>query len=316
MITDFALSDHELAATSCRQALVSDLLCELADFSQAVRTSLSHLNVLSKQDKTPVTEIDFLIQAIFSDIVSSKFSADTILGEEKIDANTLSFLKEKYADFFAYIMEKFRNYPNESTCSFQWIIDPIDGTKGFILNLVYAIGIALVFNNKPVFSAIAACQLDKFFSQLAARPIIATASITQENAQFFYTDKQPVTIELKEDIVLFSREEMSKIPSTVYAHLPYRFLGIDSMAKYVAVGLGLAAGYVRAPVSWQSMIWDHLPGFFLIGQLHGDIVDFNLNAVQFSLEKGIVYLNEGLLVSCTSGWASQLIKIMPQSRLK
>lgn len=64
------------------------------------------LNVESKQDGTPVTMADRGAEELARKLITERFPNDSILGEE-------------FAD-------------KEGTSGWQWILDPIDGTKSFI----------------------------------------------------------------------------------------------------------------------------------------------------------------------------------------
>ena len=300
-----------------RQRLLGFLLAELADYVFSFRSSLPELAVISKADDSPVTEIDFLVQAAMTEVIVSKFPLDQILGEESIDDDMQMVLETKHAQLFHQLKALAVYFAEDHQYKMQWIIDPIDGTKGFIINQVYAIGAAITYGNMAVASGIAACNLALVFENVRAMPVVAMASLQAVLPRFFYTDGLEIcpNDNICENMVLLSRTEMSKFPVQDYADLPFKMIGIDSMAKYVAVALGWVAGYARAPVSGNIMIWDHLPGIFLIACTGGESLDFAERPILCYLETASTVLQEGLLVSTQKGWASQFISIMAQSRL-
>ena len=77
-----------------------------------------------KPDNSPVTKADIETEKLIRKIITKKFPDHGIIGEELPPINP----KAKY----------------------QWVIDPIDGTRDFIRQIPYwAVFIALLENNKP-----------------------------------------------------------------------------------------------------------------------------------------------------------------------
>ena len=112
---------------------------------------------LTKDDKSPVTVADFLAQAIIGRILSQAFPDIPLVAEE-----TSTALQDPSG---AQILTQVTNYVNklipdatpESVCDWIdsgvaepverfWVLDPIDGTKGFLRGDQYAVALALVEN--------------------------------------------------------------------------------------------------------------------------------------------------------------------------
>ena len=313
------LNDYQSAIAN-RRDLLTELLSELAVYAQSFRASLPQMNFMSKADNSPVTEMDLLIQAAFSDIVGSLFPNDRIIGEEQIDEQTKNQLFSDHLPLMTRLREFSKDKAVDLDHQMIWVIDPIDGTKGFIRNLVFAIGVALLAGQDVLLSAIACCNLSLFFDELDSLPLIAMASAKEGGAQFFYSNGKEINRGQRErsekPVIVLSRTEMSAVFSETESAIGYRMVGIDSMAKYVVVALGLADAYVRAPIHGKAMLWDHLPGLFLIHCEQGESVDFHLQPIEYSIDKQEVYLSQGLINSLTKNWASQFLKIMSQSPLK
>jgi histidinol phosphatase-like enzyme (inositol monophosphatase family) len=87
------------------------------------------LEVDAKPDSTPVTIADRQSELIMRELISQRYPNHGILGEEFEDVN--------------------------SDAEFQWILDPIDGTKTFVSG-TYLFGtlIALLKDGKPIWGAI------------------------------------------------------------------------------------------------------------------------------------------------------------------
>lgn len=82
-----------------------------------------------KPDKSPVTRADVESEKIIRKILSKKFPDHGIIGEELA--------------------------PTNSKSPFQWVIDPIDGTRDYIRQIPYwSVYIALLKDNKPIIGVI------------------------------------------------------------------------------------------------------------------------------------------------------------------
>ncbi len=80
--------------------------------------------VQKKADRSPVTIADKEAERLIRDRVSAEFSCDAILGEEFGEQS--------------------------GTSEFEWIIDPIDGTKSFICGVpLYSTLVAVCFEKRP-----------------------------------------------------------------------------------------------------------------------------------------------------------------------
>ena len=112
-----------------------------------------------KKDKSPVTLADFASQIFILSQLKEKFYEDQIFAEEEssLFSNDIEVLIKKcFIDNNLKLNEEFSsllNYRGPQS-SRQWIVDPIDGTKGYLRGLSYAIGIGLMENSEPMMCAI------------------------------------------------------------------------------------------------------------------------------------------------------------------
>lgn len=94
------------------------------------------LNVERKQDGTPVTKADRGAEELARKLIAEQFPNDSILGEELPD--------------------------KEGTSGWQWILDPIDGTKSFIHGVpFYSNLIGVLKDGEPVIGVIWVPALDR-----------------------------------------------------------------------------------------------------------------------------------------------------------
>ena len=123
---------------------------------------------LSKQDKSPVTIADFAVQALIIDAIAKAFPKDKIIAEE--DSRLLHDDKET-TDLIVKALNQ-ASGTNDSHCQVWdtqrlfttidlgnycgttergriWVLDPVDGTKGFMRGEHYCIALALLVDGVP-----------------------------------------------------------------------------------------------------------------------------------------------------------------------
>ncbi|KGE73676.1 hypothetical protein DC28_00050 [Spirochaeta lutea] len=84
------------------------------------------LHISRKSDESPVTEADIHAEKLLRELISEHYPDHGIIGEEFEEKN-----------------------PTDG-CLFQWVVDPIDGTKSFIHGIpLYTTLIALLYDGKP-----------------------------------------------------------------------------------------------------------------------------------------------------------------------
>lgn len=111
---------------------------ELADAADAIsraRFTALDLVVTTKPDRTPVTDADQAVERAIRSLLAEQRPTDGILGEE---------------------------FGTEGSTERQWIIDPIDGTAGFLRGIpIWATLIALAVDGVPVVGVVSAPALGK-----------------------------------------------------------------------------------------------------------------------------------------------------------
>ena len=111
-----------------------------ADLVSLARFRAQDLVVTTKPDRTPVTDADQAVERVIRSTISASRPEDDIFGEELgTDSHTTG-----------------------SKPGRQWIIDPIDGTAGFLRGLpIWGTLVALAIDGVPVVGAISAPALGK-----------------------------------------------------------------------------------------------------------------------------------------------------------
>ena len=126
-------------------SLTGDLALALSAAANADLVSLNRfqaqdLDISTKPDRTPVTDADLAVESIIRTTIEASRPEDSILGEE-LGSDSEGFGPKKGR---------------------QWIIDPIDGTAGFLRGLpIWATLIALAVDGDPVVGVVSAPALKK-----------------------------------------------------------------------------------------------------------------------------------------------------------
>jgi 3'(2'), 5'-bisphosphate nucleotidase len=112
---------------------------------------------LTKGDKSPVTVADFTAQAIIGRILSQAFPDIPLVAEETSTALREADGAKILTQVTNYVGKVMPDATKESVCEWIdyggaepgrqfWVLDPIDGTKGFLRGDQYAVALALVEN--------------------------------------------------------------------------------------------------------------------------------------------------------------------------
>ncbi|KAM5577802.1 SAL1 phosphatase [Rosa sericea] len=330
--------EKELAAAK-KAASVAARLC------QKVQKALLQSDVHSKSDKSPVTVADYGSQALVSfvlerELPSESFSlvAEEDSGDLRIDSGreTLERITKLVNDTLANsdsysdsnlttedVLRAIDNGKSEGgSCGRHWVLDPIDGTKGFLRGDQYAIALALLDEGKVVLGVLACPNLplasisgdnqhsshDKigclFFAKLGAGTYMQPLDGSSPLKVHVCATENP------EDASLFESYEAAHslhgLSSTIAKKLGVKAppVRIDSQAKYGALSRGDGAIYLRFPhKGYREKIWDHAAGCIVVTEAGGVVIDAAGNPLDFSkgryldLETGIIVTNQKLMPS-------------------
>lgn len=280
--------------------------------------SLDKFNSDSRQDYEPVTIADYGSQAIIGRAIGEHFPDDAILAEEagsQFLELTSDAHKAEIISLLTNILDvnvtqadivKWLDAGTGKTANRTWIVDPIDGTKGFINMRHYAVGVGIVEAGQPVgaimgtplydddpeddnYGALYFIEDGKAYRQtLDNRPReLLSVSDRVENARFVQSYEKQHASKSRMEIV----REKTGFPNAQVEDL-------DSMVKYAMVAAGDAEVYLRLPNldnKRPHMSWDHAPGVALVLAAGGKATDVDGSPIDFS--QGKILPNKGMLVS-------------------
>ncbi|CAN6459268.1 unnamed protein product [Victoria cruziana] len=320
-----------------KAALLAAQLCK------KVQKSLLQSDVQSKTDKSPVTIADYGSQALVSFVLQQELPSEpfSLVAEE--DSSDLR------KDSAQEVLARITNLVNETLCNDgsygvsplttegvlasidkgkseggphgrHWVLDPIDGTKGFLRGDQYAIALALLEEGKVVLGVLACPNLplstigsDGQLSYENGVGCLFSASVGSgtevQSLDNSGTKKVKVCpIEDPAEASFFESFEaahsMQDLTGSIAEKLGVQAppVRIDSQAKYGALARGDGAIYLRfAHQGYREKIWDHAAGSIVVTEAGGVVTDAAGSPLDFSrgryldLDTGIIATNRKLM---------------------
>ena len=200
------------------------------------------INIEMKTDDSPVTIADKTTEEKLREKIMKEYPDHGILGE------------------------KFGKY-NESS-EFQWILDPIDGTKSFICGAVtFGTLIALTKNGQPIIGVFHQPILDEF---LIGDNI--SASLNGDPVKINDVDKLSEAVLLTTDHLAFEEfQNLQKFENLIRKVKLYRQWG-DCYGYYL-----VASGFAQIMIDPIMSVWDTIALIPIIKGAGGIITDYHGN---------------------------------------
>ncbi|MCY4071770.1 MAG: 3'(2'),5'-bisphosphate nucleotidase [Chloroflexi bacterium] len=265
--------------------------------------------------KEPVTIADYGSQAIICRALMTHFPDDGVISEESGEQFLQLLSAEQRSQVLALLEDvlgcalsetdlvNWLEHGKGKATERNWVIDPIDGTKGFIALRHYAIACGTLVDGQ------------------VADGIVAAPGYADGQGALFYTengatwqapiaagDGERVRVSARRDaeafiaVQSFEREHASKSRMGRARQLAglgdVQILELDSMEKYALVACGDADLYMRLPregSAYRHKIWDHVAGAALVQGAGGMVTDLDGGPLDFS--QGESLPNAGMIIS-------------------
>ncbi len=306
-----------------------DLVRQCCDLAVAVQSDTVGA-FLEKEDRSPVTLADFSVQALVSHRLAEAFPEVPLMAEES--TSQLRGLEgEQLLERVAGYVREFEPSANSESVrrwidrsqwhgdkSF-WVLDPIDGTKGFLRGAQYVVALALVKNGVVDIAVLGCPRLD-------LTPVTAPGSIDTDPSEvgsllFAVRGEGAWLTSLDGEALVQLRVSDCEDPKHTVALRSFesghtdgswfervvKDMGIendpillDSQAKYAVLAGGYAGLHLRlispSTPDYREKIWDVAAGALIVEEAGGMVTD--LAGKKLDFETGYrLENNQGILAS-------------------
>jgi 3'(2'), 5'-bisphosphate nucleotidase len=276
-----------------------------------------HITKQDKADRSPVTIADYAVQAYVFQALKANFPEDNMVGEEA--SNLLREEQSLLAAVTKQVQYLLPETTSEEICEWidfgqgqpkgrYWVLDPVDGTKGFLRRMQYATALALLEDGEVILGVVGCPDLE-FEGQTG---VIAYAFKGQRAWWIPYdlkSEPKPLRVSnidsLEQLRLLRSFEDSHTDSSRIQDFVtkggikadPVR---MDSQAKYVLLAAGQAELMMRLvspeKAGYHEYIWDQAPGYRVLLEAGGKITDSDGKSLDFSTGRRLTK-NRGIFVS-------------------
>lgn len=259
---------------------------------EGVRKELLPESARTKDDRSPVTVADLGAQAVVRRALAQGFPEVPVLGEE--DASMLEdpAFAQIVADAVKLgspdmglddVRQALEPDDGAATAPRRFVLDPIDGTKGYLRGDHYAIALGLLEGDQIVAGALGCPALGPgdggtvlWASQDGGTWQAGLLSSERSWTRVAVTDITDVaSLRLVESVESghSSHDHASQVKTALGIQAdPVR---IDSQCKYAVVARGEAEVYLRLPTrpGYREKVWDHAAGYICVKESGGTITD-------------------------------------------
>lgn len=286
--------------------------------ARSVQQDLEQVREVTKDDRSPVTVADFAVQAIVSLALHENDSYTLIVGEEKADLlreEAQSTVRQAVVDAVGTCREGVseaevldaidRGAFDPCRCKpiqGYWVLDPIDGTKGFLRGQQYAIALAYVERGKVLLGVMGCPNLPADHAASLTEPDsrgTLYAAVAGAGTWMMPADQPGAKTQVVQARQNVSDEGIQICESVEAGHSKHddtaritTQLGgagtpvrLDSQCKYAVVARGQADAYLRLPTSrsYVEKVWDHAAGSIIATEAGAVVSDITGAKLDFSL---------------------------------
>ncbi|CAE7289472.1 unnamed protein product [Symbiodinium microadriaticum] len=348
-----ARSDLEAEVTAAVEVvqrsmrLVQALACDMDVASPSLGKEMeacditAGISAIKPGDSTPVTAADYAIQGLVFESLQKQFPADRFMGEEdaadlRADADLCGLALELCSKFgdssitkesFLAAVDVGLVPPREGENRRVWVLDPIDGTKGFLTGQGYVIGLSLLMDGEALVGVMG-------YPNATATPPIMLA--VKGHGLRWWPAEGPGPLEYEPPKPDWASQDFGQLPPPLPGQLqagrdyppwllspqssrtacrpfgdaPATDMCCGSMVKYFAVAAGTHCGYVQ--YEEQLKTWDHACGILCVQESGGNacVTDAAGQPVFFPGRKFSVL---GGIVSCSRWCTSEMRELLLQA---
>jgi 3'(2'), 5'-bisphosphate nucleotidase len=280
----------------------------------AALTTLVRQQGFESVDKAgePVTIADYGSQALLCRALARAFPDDGVLAEEGA-AQFMTLLTDAQRGQVAGLVGQvigeevsveqvaaWLEHGRGVSSALTWIIDPIDGTKGYVAGRQYAIAIGALSEGEPISGVLACPGYGSGLLFYAQRGAAYVENLSGGRASRIAVSETSKTSAAR--VVASLEQHKGDHPGSdgLYAALgirQQRITPVDSQAKYAMVACGDADLFMRLmnADAHRHYIWDHAPGVALVRAAGGVCTDMDGSPLRF--DGGVTMPNRGMVIS-------------------
>ncbi len=260
----------------------------------------------------PVTIADYGSQALLLRTISRAYPNDAVLAEESGEQFAALVAESQRQTIVRIVADVLGDPVTEADlitwldwgrgrdAARTWIIDPVDGTKGFLAGRRYSIAIAPLEHGIPAAGVLASPGYGSgllFYAQGGTgyiEPLSGGAARQTRVSQ--RTDPADWRIVESVERAHAHLERMHTVYTSLGSSLS-NVESIDSQDKYAMIAAGDADLMLRLPRDQESnhKIWDHAAGYAIVTAAGGIVTDVDGTPLNFS--RGTNLPNQGMIVS-------------------
>jgi len=313
--------NHELetAKTIARMA---------ASLCQNIQTELVH--PAQKNGREPVTVADYASQALIGHALAENYPDDGVIAEERSEEFMLLLSDQHRMLVQRFVTDALGGYVfEEDVCAWLdfgkqkqaerlWVIDPIDGTKGFLGQRHYCVAIGLLINGEPVMGVLAS---PGFYSDMLEENRPSDVGVLTYACQgcgaymepLFGGENAPIhvsTINDPQEARLLTSYESGHTDLGLIEHVERALqrsaeapvLRLDSQDKHAMIASGLGEVFLRLVPdrAFHEKLWDHTAGYVIVTEAGGRVTDIYGQPLDFSTgtrfenNRGVLMTNDSI----------------------
>ena len=297
-----------------------EVLRQAAGISCQIRSQLINPDAILKPDASPVTVADFAVQALVCRALNRSFPQDAIVAEEDADQLRLPEMTSVLAQVTDDLLPAVPDATADRVCDWIdlgkgqpqgrfWVLDPIDGTKGFIRGDQYALALALIDNGQIVVGVLACPALPRqqgrhsgqlFYAVRGAGAFAATED-NQPDIRLALPERLPAeSFRLLESVEIHLNDRRYQERIARQLGMTLSPLRVDSQVKYGLLAMGQGAIYLRLPpahaAEQHEKIWDHAAGVLIVEEAGGRVSDMDGLPLDFTVGNELA-ANRGIVAA-------------------
>lgn len=280
-------------------------------------------SALTKDDRSPVTVADFAVQALVACLIEQSFPEIPLVAEEDSEQLREEVSRPSLVRVADYVGRRLAYATPETVCAWIdrgaaepggrfWVLDPIDGTKGFLRGDQYAVCLALVEDGAVRLGAMGCPNLA---GDCVPGPRGAGVLVAAERGRGAWAmpldGGAPARLRVSDvrdvrDVRLLRSFETGHTNVGRIEKLAHE-LGIaaepvrmDSQAKYAVLAAGrgelLLRLLTRRQPDYRERIWDQAAGSVVVEEAGGRVTDLDGKALDFTAGRTLAR-NRGVCAS-------------------